>query len=172
MDNAELIKIAVTAAVTVCFKEIASFVLKHSKTVAATLNKVASGFLRRHWRGFLAVFDLCTSIFGIGMIILFLWEDDVATSQGFSAFMAMCAVFTVLGLLNFREDMEIYLNALQRKSPEPTGRLDRTAAPVPDEVRCSEPPTIPAQGDAIRATLVNAAPASPSPPLHRAQAGP
>lgn len=58
MDNVELIKIAITAVIATIFRELFTFAIKHSVTLAIKLKKTAINILKENTHALMVIIDL------------------------------------------------------------------------------------------------------------------
>jgi hypothetical protein len=133
MDKTEIIKIAITVAITVCVKEVLTLVAKQSKTVATILARTTTRFLSKHWRGLGALIDLTFCILCIVLIVGSLGKNDIPATQSFAALMAFCSFFGILSLINFQSGLTRYLDSIfPKKKTEPNKALEPTRMLVTD----------------------------------------
>jgi len=114
MDKSELIKTAVTAVIAVCARELVGFIIRQSKTAAATLKAVAVVILKRHWMIVPVIFD---SLFLVYLVWFFIsplvFDRSPATKQDvvICALASACAVDV---LNHLRKDLLGYVISLRR----------------------------------------------------------
>ena len=96
MDKNELIKIAITAVIVTCAKELVTFVIKHSATAAKKLKSVATPTLKRHWRILPIIYYLTV----IGFILWFIVHSLGDSTPATKGFAALCS-FLVLILISY-----------------------------------------------------------------------
>jgi predicted permease len=117
MDKNELIKIAVTAVITVCARELVGFIIKRSKTAANTFKKIAVLILnKKHWMLIPVVIDSMILFFLFSVFISpFLFDHTPATKQ----FVVFCAFGTAsaIDIINhLRRDISGYVRDLREPS--------------------------------------------------------
>jgi ABC-type siderophore export system fused ATPase/permease subunit len=129
MDKNELIKIAITAVVVTCAKELVTFIIKQSATVVRKLKSVATPTLKRHWRLIPIIFDLVV----IGFVFWFIFSsltDKTPATKGFAAMCSLLVLMLLTYLKELPEQLRAYVITLRTKSPNKALQATAAAPPV------------------------------------------
>jgi hypothetical protein len=125
MDKSQLLTIVITAVITAVIKELVTFAAKHSPKLTATLKKIATTVLRKHWRMVPILYDLLIIVFGFWFLASAI-NDKTPATKGFAALCSMMVLTLVDRLKELPEHALAYRNAL--RSTAANKALQATAA--------------------------------------------
>jgi hypothetical protein len=117
MDKNELIKITVTAVITIIARELVAFVLRHSKTAASVLKPAAIAIFNRHWMIIFVVVDAAIfSLFVYFIIAGFLMDDRPVTRPAIIMGAIVCIMLRQ-SVMDLVKSIANYFESLKKTRP-------------------------------------------------------
>jgi hypothetical protein len=116
MDKNELIKIAVTAVITIIAREVVAFIFRHSKTAINIVKPISIAIFKRHWKIMPVLLDGVFFILSIWLNFTFINDESLATRK-FVIFSGLNFVYALFWFNKLEKDVPNYFLELKRTRP-------------------------------------------------------
>lgn len=123
MDNAELIKIAITAVIATVFRELFTFAIKHSVKLAIKLKRIAINILKENTHILMIIVDLLVlALTGYSLSKYIFGHMPVTSSEVVS--ICFTCILWFYWPQKLRQDVDNYQAANKQKNVQPVAEIE------------------------------------------------